>query len=103
MPDCGRWNPGLWGFAPLLNRLGRDLGFTQFVIGGCICLYALMLISDPDEHQHQRHFEFLSPSPRSLFIFGESGRVPVFSSRPVVDCSDSRLACMQGCCTFSSI
>src|SRR5206468_3524223 len=29
---CGRWNPGLWGFAPLLSRLGRDLGFTQFVM-----------------------------------------------------------------------
>src|SRR5437899_9613360 len=26
---CGRWNPGLWGFAPLLKRLGRDLGFRS--------------------------------------------------------------------------
>jgi hypothetical protein len=25
---CGRGIPA-WGFAPLLNRLGRDLGFTN--------------------------------------------------------------------------
>ena len=78
--NCGRWNPGLWGFAPLLNRFGRDLGFTQFVIGACICLYALMLISDPTSINTSGILNFLSPSPRSLFIFGESGRVPVFSA-----------------------
>src|SRR5215813_11176515 len=32
---CGRWNPGMWGFAPALNRFGRDLGFTLFVMGAC--------------------------------------------------------------------
>jgi rhomboid protease GluP len=76
--NCGRWNPGLWGFAPLLNRFGRDLGFTQFVIGACICLYALMLFSDPSSINTGGILNFLSPSPRSLFIFGESGRIPVF-------------------------
>jgi len=43
---CGRWNPGLWGFAPLLSRLGRDLGFTQFVMWSCIILYLLTLAFD---------------------------------------------------------
>ena len=25
---CGRSNPGLWGFGPLLRQLGADLGFV---------------------------------------------------------------------------
>ena len=25
---CGRRNPGLWGYGPLLRRLGNDLGFV---------------------------------------------------------------------------
>ena len=80
MPELRAVDPGLWGFAPLLNRFGRDLGFTQFVIGACICLYALMLISDPTSINTSGILNFLSPSPRSLFIFGESGRVPAFSA-----------------------
>jgi rhomboid protease GluP len=75
---CGRWNPGLWGFAPLLNRLGRDFGFTQFVMGGCIALYMLMLAADPNGIGMGGFLNFLSPGRRSLFLFGESGAVPVF-------------------------
>jgi rhomboid protease GluP len=75
---CGRWNPGLWGFAPLLNRLGRDLGFTQFVIGACISLYALTLITDINGISKGNLLNFLSPSDVSLFLFGESGAIPVF-------------------------
>jgi len=76
---CGRRNPGLWGFGPFLNRLGRDLGFTQFVIGACISLYMLMLISDPNGISTGGLFNFLSPSSRTLFLFGESGALPVFA------------------------
>ena len=32
--NCGRRNPGLWGFAPLLRSLGHDLGFVQLVMWG---------------------------------------------------------------------
>ena len=75
---CGRRNPGLWGFGPFLNRLGRDLGFTQFVLGACITLYMLMLIADPSGIGTSGIFNFLAPSDRALFLFGESGAVPVF-------------------------
>ncbi len=75
---CGRWNPGLWGFAPLLSRLGRDLGFTQFVMGSCIILYMLTLVTDPQGIRPSGLLSFLSPSSESLFIFGASGVVPVF-------------------------
>jgi rhomboid protease GluP len=77
---CGRWNPGLWGFAPALNRFGRDLGFTNFVIGACGVLYALMLFADPRGISESGLLTFLAPSRRALFMFGESGAVPVFGA-----------------------
>src|SRR5438093_807166 len=61
---CGRWNPGLWGFAPLLSRLGRDLGFTQFVMWSCIILYLLTLAFDV-QGVSTGGFNFLAPSGRS--------------------------------------
>jgi len=39
--NCGRRNPGLWGFAPILRSLGQDLGFVPFVIGTCATIYVL--------------------------------------------------------------
>ena len=42
--NCGRRNPGLWGFAPLLRSLGNDLGFVQLVIWGCGALYIASLL-----------------------------------------------------------
>ena len=42
--SCGRRNPGLWGFGPLLRRFGNDLGFTNVIVYGCAGLYTLSLI-----------------------------------------------------------
>ncbi len=70
---CGRWNPGMWGFAPVLRRLGMDLGFVKIVLMGCIGLYVATLLIDPQNIQGM-----LSPSLRALFLFGASGAVPVF-------------------------
>ena len=41
---CGRVNPGLWGFAPVLRRLGNDLGFVPLVVGASTVLYVLTLV-----------------------------------------------------------
>src|ERR1700752_3013546 len=43
--NCGRRNPGLWGFSPVLRSLGRDMGFVPFVIGACAILYVLTLLA----------------------------------------------------------
>ena len=43
--SCGRRNPGLWGFAPMLRRLGNDLGFVTLVVYGCSVLYVMTLLS----------------------------------------------------------
>jgi len=75
--NCGRRNPGLWGFAPALRSLGGDLGFGPFVIGACIFVYALTLIWSGGS-VGMSGLAMLSPSPRALFLFGESGAVPVF-------------------------
>src|SRR5262245_41608756 len=76
---CGRWNPGMWGFAPYLTRLGRDFGFTPIVIGACVVLYLAALIKDPSRlFATSNPLAFLSPTAESLFIFGASGLVPVF-------------------------
>jgi len=75
--NCGRRNPGLWGFAPMLRSLGQDLGFVPFVIGTCATLYVLTLIASRG-NIGMGGLGFFSPSPQALFLFGASGAVPVF-------------------------
>lgn len=76
--NCGRRNPGLWGFAPILRSLGRDLGFVTFVTGTCIVLYVLMLLVSGGVSMGGGLLSFLSPSPFSQLLFGASGAYPVF-------------------------
>ena len=79
--NCGRRNPGLWGFAPVLRSLGADLGFVPFVMGMCIVVYILTLIASGGLANEGSPLSFLGPSPRALLLFGESGAVPVFLYR----------------------
>jgi rhomboid protease GluP len=76
--NCGRWNPGMWGFAPLLRRLGNDFGFTTVVIGGSAALYVLTLLASGGQIGMSGLLSLLSPSSQALFLFGASGAVPVF-------------------------
>jgi rhomboid protease GluP len=75
--NCGRRNPGLWGFAPLLRKLGYDLGFTSIVTWGCAALYIATLLYDT-RGIGMSGLNILSPSTRSVFIFGASGAIPLF-------------------------
>jgi rhomboid protease GluP len=80
--SCGRRNPGLWGYAPLLRQLGNDMGFVTLVIYGCGALYILTLIvsvlSGDNIMGSGGPFDILSPSGRVLLLFGASGWIPVF-------------------------
>jgi rhomboid protease GluP len=76
--NCGRRNPGMWGFASALRGLGRDLGFVPLVLWGCGAAYLATLVSDPGGIQMSGIFSMGSPSIESLFLFGASGSVPVF-------------------------
>jgi len=76
---CGRVNPGLWGFAPLLRQFGNDLGFVPLVIGGSAGLYLLTLLaSGRDLELNGGGLSFLAPSRSALQLFGMTGALPVF-------------------------
>jgi rhomboid protease GluP len=76
--NCGRRNPGMWGLTSALGRLGRDMGFMQAVIGGCVFLYLAMLAVDPGGIRMGSLFSIGAPSQEALLRFGASGGVPVF-------------------------
>ncbi len=76
--QCGRWNPGLWGFTPLLRRLGNDLGFVSLIVWGSAALYVATLLVSGSSIRMDGLFSFLSPDMRVLFLFGASGAIPVF-------------------------
>ncbi|HXO19972.1 MAG TPA: rhomboid family intramembrane serine protease [Thermoanaerobaculia bacterium] len=75
--NCGRRNPGMWGFTGLLRGLGDDMGFVQLVMGGTILLYAATLVTGGVQMGGSL-FSLFSPSQTSLYAFGASGAVPVF-------------------------
>ena len=77
--NCGRRNPGLWGYAKALRALGADLGFVPFIIGTCIILFALTLLFSRGQVGMGGLFSLLSPSTTALFLFGSRGAVPVFA------------------------
>jgi rhomboid protease GluP len=76
--NCGRRNPGLWGYAPLLRSLGRDLGFIPFVMGTCGVVYVLTLLASGGNINQGGLFGFLGPSNVALFVFGATGPPIVF-------------------------
>jgi rhomboid protease GluP len=76
--NCGRKNPGLWGFTQIFRKLGADLGFVPIVLFGCGILYAACLLMDP-RGIGMNGMNILSPSNSSLFAFGASGAIPVFA------------------------
>jgi rhomboid protease GluP len=78
---CGRRNPGLWGFGPVLRRFGNDLGFVALVVYGCSALYAATLLVTVLQGQSLfsgSMFSILGPSVYALQLFGASGAFPVF-------------------------
>ena len=72
--NCGRRNPGLWGFGPALRRLGNDLGFVSIVTGATIILFVLSLVMSRQGVQ-----VMLSPSTAILITLGASGAYPVIA------------------------
>ena len=78
---CGRVNPGMWGFAPVLRQLGSDLGFVPLVVGASALLYVLSLFASGSNLQVMGGGGFLNilaPSAQALVAFGASGEYPVF-------------------------
>ena len=82
--NCGRRNPGLWGFGPLLGNLTRGhVDFDQFVIVACAVLHAASLLVSlfvPDYRIRMDGFNFLGPNPQAMFLLGGSGGFPVWTT-----------------------
>lgn len=79
--SCGRRNPGLWGFGPMLRAFGNDLGFVSLVVYGSSALYVATLLVSMllGEGVNTRSlFSMFGPGLTTLVIFGASGAVPVF-------------------------
>ena len=72
--NCGRRNPGLWGYGPALRRLGNDLGFVTIVTAGTVIMFVLSLILSRQGLQMM-----MSPSGQILYLLGASGAFPVIS------------------------
>ena len=78
---CGRRNPGLWGFGPVLRRFGNDFGFTTVIVYGCGALYALSLLLTVLSGGNLfggSLFSILGPNNFAGEALGVSGAVPVF-------------------------
>jgi rhomboid protease GluP len=78
---CGRRNPGLWGFGPILRRFGNDLGFVSLVVYGCAAIYVATLVATVLRGHSLvsgSFFSILGPSTDVMLMFGASGAIPVF-------------------------
>lgn len=78
-PNCGRWQPSLFGLAPILQRTFGTLDVTQLVFWTCCILYALSLVLDPGAVMRSGGgmFGLLAPSGRSLLQLGITSRALV--------------------------
>jgi rhomboid protease GluP len=76
--SCGRSNPGLWGFGPMLRHIGADFGFAQVVVGACVTLWVVTLLMSGGAIGTGGILSALSPSTAVLLLFGASGAYPVF-------------------------
>ena len=80
--SCGRRNPGLWGFGPMLRAFGNDLGFVALVVYGCAALYTVSLLITLQLGGNilgsGNPLSILSPDYNVLLALGGSGAVPVF-------------------------
>jgi rhomboid protease GluP len=78
---CGRRNPGLWGFGPVLRRFGNDFGFTTVIIYGCVALFALSLVLTVLSGGNLfggSLFSLLGPNTFAYEALGAAGAYPVF-------------------------
>jgi len=76
-PFCGAWRPGMFGFAPQLQKLfGRSIDFPHLVTVVCIVLYVLALALQPDAILTPVSlFGLLSPGSRALYQLGMTGGI----------------------------
>jgi rhomboid protease GluP len=78
---CGRRNPGLWGFGPVLRRFGNDFGFSTVIVYGCVALFAVSLVLTVMSGGNLfagSLFAMLGPNKFAYEALGAAGAYPVF-------------------------
>jgi rhomboid protease GluP len=71
---CGRRNPGLWGFGPVVGHLAGGLDFAHAVVVLCVAAYLASLLLDlPAALRMRGLLGLLSPSPAALDALGMTG------------------------------
>jgi len=79
---CGKRNPGLWGFGPLLGRVVGRLEFARLVTVACLAAYVAALLLDPAAALRPRGpFDLLAPSGTALMTLGMTGAFALESGR----------------------
>jgi rhomboid protease GluP len=77
-PFCGAKNPGLFGYAPSIQRLvGGRLDFPRVILITCVALYVASLVLQPEAIFELRGglFGILSPGTRALYQLGMTGGI----------------------------
>ena len=71
-PFCGRWQPGMFGYASTLSRLLESIDPTAGITWFCILLYLISLALDPRAALSSQGgiLGMLAPSGRSLLMLG---------------------------------
>jgi rhomboid protease GluP len=79
---CGRRNPGLWGYAPLLRAFSNSASFIDLIVYGCSILYVAMLLLTVllggSILGGGSVLGILAPHLVIERAFGSSGTIPVF-------------------------
>jgi rhomboid protease GluP len=74
-PYCKAAQPTLWGAAPTLQGIFRDLDLTRILSGLCVALYLVSMVLSPETLQNRGGglFNLLSPGQGPLLMLGLTG------------------------------
>jgi rhomboid protease GluP len=74
-PNCGAWQPGLFGYGPWIQRTFGNVDLSNVITVVCVVLYLLSLAIDVQGIQFAGGlFNLLSPSSVALFKLGMTGQ-----------------------------
>ena len=76
-PFCDAWRPGLYGWAPVVQRfVGRRLDLVALIVTTCVALYGVALLLQPEAIMNPRGLlSLLSPGTRALYQLGMTGGI----------------------------
>ena len=75
-PFCNAWRPGMFGYAPALQKVLGGFDFPQLVTIACVALFVVSLAVQPETILGSGNpLAILSPGTRALYQLGMTGGV----------------------------